>query len=100
MDDYLIFREYRNVDGQEIAIEGYYTVGGRNHFSGYVLFVKKVKRENGLIIHTLSFSKKDSYGELLVECKRKSKKKADEALAMITEEKINFMINKLMSYDD
>lgn len=94
------YQEYRKVGEQEYDISGYYDLGGMSYFSGrttergYYLSIMKVERSNGIITTTIDFGAgRSGVKELLVQVNRKSKKAEGKAFSMITEDRINKLIN-------
>lgn len=93
------YKEYKKVGEQDYKILGYYNVGGRDK-RGYYLSVYKIKLEerDGYTIekYTIDFgASRNSVDDLLLEVGRKSQKSEDKAFNMITEERINELINYL-----
>lgn len=88
-----IYRKYETYGDQELEISLYYDLGGMNYFTykeeprGYYLSISPVeveRTEDGRIQSVTSIFGQ-GYKKLLVEVKRKSKKKEEEALKMLEE---------------
>jgi|SRR5690625_1323019 len=99
----MIYKEYREIDGQTYEVKLYYTLGGWNHFTsqeerrGYYLSVTPAQvnfDDEGNVVSrtTRMFS---GVKELLVEVTRKSKKREEEALSMVTTERINKLLEHI-----
>jgi len=99
----MIYKKYLDISGQTYEVKLYYTLGGWNHFTsqeerrGYYLSVTPVQvnfDDEGNVVSrtTRMFS---GVKELLVEVNRKSKKREEEALEMITEERIEKLLQHI-----
>lgn len=77
-----------NKEYNTIRISVYYDLGGMNYFNGnvdkrgYWLSVRPsfISKENGYTSETFAICGGGGYRHFLVECSRKSKKKAEEAI--------------------
>jgi rubrerythrin len=88
-----VFERYQVIDGQELKISLYYSLGGWNNFTGekeprgYYFSVSPVtvdRREDGSISST-AFTIFSGTKKLLLETKRKSDKAAKQAEDMVPE---------------
>lgn len=102
MNKELIFKQYEKIDGQDIKVELYYDLGGRNYYTGkhkvrgYYISVQPIEITDLGGYRLETYSPMEGAYKLVLPVKRKSKKAEAMAEDLMDEAK-NKLIKLILS---